>query len=248
MTPYATVTTAPAVAPLRRLALVSDLSVFVSGVVGLLGVGVGLAGDVLRRHWQRPKLELKHYSLDGGDGVYSHNIADDAEEAYLRLRVHNSGRTTARSVEVAVEHVEPLDMMEAPDSTRAAFAPQDTALLLGRRLKWADRDEPQVDIPSGSARRVDIAHITTAEPRYLAGDVLSVPMRITLSKPSRINRHILAGTGYRVTVSITGENCQSHAFRLDLTFGGRWLGRSTLTAAPDAFTISSVEATALSHT
>lgn len=223
----------------------TDLTPVVSGGIGLLGVAVGLTGDLIRRHWQRPKLELQPYVAENGDGVYFDVFTEESHAIYLRLRVRNSGRGTARSVEVVIEHIELCPDGLADDPRRQAFEHQDVSLLLGRRLKWADREEPALDIPSGSARRVDIAHVTTTEPRYQAGGLLAVPMRMTLNKSSRIHRDVLSGTSYVVTVSITAANCESRAYRFVLKFGGHWLGRATMSADHGAFVISDVEQTTL---
>ena len=77
-----------------------DAEVVVSGVVGLLGVGVGLTGDIVRRRWQRPNLELRPYDPESGDLVIFDVFKIPEKAAFLRLRVFNVGRETARNVEI----------------------------------------------------------------------------------------------------------------------------------------------------
>lgn len=211
--------------------LTADAAPLVSAVAGIAGVIVGLSGDVLRRHWQRPKLRLLPFRAEAGDGVYFDGVYFENETrgaAWLRLGVRNEGRDAARDVEVHIEDIALADA--AVDAVRREkFQRQQLTLLVGRRLKWADRVEPRLDIPRGTVRRVDIAHIAAAEPTYAAEHGLAVPIRFALDRsPSRSQRHVVAGLKYDVRLSLSGANCQTAVFDVRLEFGGHWLGHASV--------------------
>lgn len=201
---------------------IADAAPFVSAGAGVAGVIVALSGDLMRRHWQRPKLRLLPFRADKGDGEYL-DILDGKHDAWLRLGVLNHGREAARDVEV---HIEDVALDEpAPDEQRLrSFQKQHLAVLMGRRLSWANRDENMVDIPPGTIRRVDIAYLFSGEPCYAIGNDLAVPIRLALRGGSRIHRHIVAGLNYSLLLSLSASNCQTTMFIIRLEFGGRWLG------------------------
>lgn len=199
----------------------SDIAPFISLGVGLLGVAIGLTGDLIRRKWQQPKLELLPFRPRSGDAVYFDLFTIGSLAVYVRFGIRNVGRDVARNVEVCVEAVELLDRQ--PDPRRQeAFQRQVVEGLIGRRLKWADRDESLVDIPPGTVRRVDIANIHNTDPSYIEDDgSLVVPLRITLSKSSDIYRNVLAGQHYRLQVSVSSSNSKTRQFSFVLRFGGK---------------------------
>jgi predicted small integral membrane protein len=212
-----------------QLALpLANAAPYISAGAGVAGVLVALGGNQARRHWQRPRLELLPFDVDQGDGVYfDHMDADGIESAWVRLRVHNGGREVAKDVEV---YIEILDGQAATSSDRvAAFQKQNQALVVGRRLKWADRDDKTLDIPSGTSRRVDIAHLITIEPRRGDAAQLELPIRFTLDHgQSRIHRNVVAGLAYRLVLSVSGSNFSTELFEIDLEFGGVWLGAASV--------------------
>jgi hypothetical protein len=162
--------------------------------------------------------------------------------------VRNEGRETARNVEVHIENI--VLTGAAPDTRRVeSFQNQQLTLLMGRRLKWADRDDEMIDIPPGMVRRVDIANIRTDGPSYSIGDVLAVPLRFTLDHPSVGTHHeIVAGLEYYLQLSVSGANCQTTLFDARLQFGGTWLGSDSVNPMADgSLRVVQVERVSLSR-
>jgi hypothetical protein len=222
---------------------VASAAPYVSAAAGILGVVVGLCGDLIRRRYSRPRLSVNPFSFDAGDGVYFDHLdpADRIESAWLRLRVHNSGREAAEDVEVFIEGIE--ERVPVPPG-REAFDLQRASLALGRRLKWADRTDRTLTIPRGTSRRIDVAHVITSQPRVTTDPGLVVPIRLTLDHgPSRIHREMLAGLSYRLTLSLSGSNFATSFCDVDLEFGGLWLGASSIDPSHDgALTIVRIAA------
>jgi hypothetical protein len=203
----------------------ADATPFISVGVGIAGVLVALGGELLRRRWQRPKLCVLPFREEKGDGVF---VADVPESAWIRLGVRNDGRETARNVEVHVEDIVPAG--PRPDARRVeAFQRQELGLLMGRRLKWADRDDKMIDIPPGMVRRVDIAHLSAGEPSYPIGDTVAVPIRMTLDRRDHAgHRHVVAGLAYDLQLSVSGSNSETALFEVRLEFGGIWMGAKSV--------------------
>jgi hypothetical protein len=189
---------------------------------------VALSGDLLRRHWQGPKLRLLPFRQETSDGVFVDYLIDGSQSAWIRLGVRNEGRETARNVEVHIENI--VLTGPVPDARRIeSFQKQKLTLLMGRRLKWADRDDKMIDIPPGMVRRVDVANLRTEEPSYSIDDVLAVPLRFTLDHASVGTHHeIVAGLEYYLQLSVSGANCQTTLFDARLEFGGTWLGSDSV--------------------
>jgi hypothetical protein len=204
----------------------ADVAPFISVAAGVAGVIVAVGVDLVRRHWQRPRLRLLPFRSDRGDGTYL-DILDGRQDAWLRLGILNEGRQAARDVEV---HLEDITLGEPmPDEQRLRlFQKQHLTGIVGRRLDWANRDEGTVTIPPGLIRRVDIAHVLNGEPSYIVDDDLAVPIRIALHRGSRVNRHIVAGLHYSLRLSLSGSNCRTVLFDIQLAFGGRWLGPGSI--------------------
>lgn len=204
----------------------ADLAPFISVAAGVTGVIIAVGVDLVRRRWQRPKLRLLSFRVGKGDGSYL-DILDGRQDAWLRLGILNEGRQAARDVEVHIEDITLGD--PAPDEERLeTFQKQHLTGVIGRRLGWANRDESTVTIPPGIIRRVDIAHVLNGEPSYAVDGDLAVPIRIALHGGSRLNRHIVAGLNYSLRLSLSASNCRTALFDLELAFGGRWLGPSTI--------------------
>jgi hypothetical protein len=200
-----------------------DAEVVVSGVVGLLGVGVGLTGDIVRRRWQRPNLELRPYDPESGDLVIFDVFKIPEKAAFLRLRVFNVGRETARNVEICVEAVESLD--QHPDPDRRQHFQRHMGGLIGRQLKWADRDSPFLDIPPSTMRRIDIVNVYGSESALTTDDGKKMtPIRVTLNKRSGVYRDLLPDREYRLTLSISADNAQARVFSIKMAFDGTWAG------------------------
>ena len=189
---------------------------------------VALSGDLLRRRWQRPKLRLLPFRPETSDGVFVDYLIDGSQSAWIRLGVRNDGRETARNVEVHIEDI--VLTGPDPDPLRIKnFQKQQLSLLMGRRLKWANRNEGTIDIPPGMARRVDVAHLRTDGGAYSIGDALAVPIRFKLDHPSVGTDHeVVAGLEYYVQLSVSGANCHTALFETRLEFGGTWLGSGSV--------------------
>jgi hypothetical protein len=207
---------------------IADAAPFISAGAGVAGVVVALSGELLRRRWQQPRLRLLALRPEKGDAVFFVDAHfDDKPSAWIRLGVRNEGRETARDVEVHIEDIVPIG--PGPNNQRVeAFQKQQLALLFGRRLSWADREDRTVDIPRGMVRRVDIAHVSTGEPSYSIGTALAVPIRFSLDHASWENRrNVVAGLEYDLQLSISAANCQTTFFNARVEFGGIWLGEDS---------------------
>jgi hypothetical protein len=205
---------------------IADAAPFISAGAGVAGVIVALSGDLVRRHWQRPKLRLLPFRANKGDDSYL-DIPDGSHEAWLRLGVHNDGREAARNVEVCIEDIT-LDEPTPDEQRLRAFQKQRLQGVMGRPLSWANRDEGTLDIPPGTIRRIDIAHVVRGKPCYAIDDGLAVPIRFALHGGSRRNHDIVAGLHYSLRLSLSASNCQTAMFDIQLEFGGKWLGPETV--------------------
>lgn len=199
----------------------------VSAAAGIAGVVVALSADAVRRRWRRPVIALLPFQRESADGVGFRRPTDGKQSAWLRLRVLNEGREIARGVEVTIEAIAEIKTGQRADphrhDVRQAFQRQVPDSLLGRRLKWADREEAAIDIPARSLRRVDIVHVTDEEPTLATHDGVEVPIRITLQRAPESERHLLPGLTYRVVVSFGGLNFDPYAYEFVVKFGGGWL-------------------------
>jgi hypothetical protein len=223
----------------------------ISAAATTIAVLVALFGELFRQYLLRPKLRLRAFDAAQADGVEFRHPRRGLEQAYVRLRVENRGRATARMVEVTIERVEPLDGIDEDPERDQQFKRQELQGSVGNRLQWADRHCATLDIPAGTSRRVDLIYLSTDEPKYrIEGTLdLALPMRLMLEKRSSGNeakeviegmeRHVLPQLGYRVCLTIAGSNVKPSAYWVDLQFGGVWLeGREIWNAENGGIVVS----------
>lgn len=202
----------------------------ISAVATSAAVLVALFGEPLWRRWARPRLRLLPFDLSQADGVEFKSSVEDLEQAWVRLRVENHGRTAARLAEVTIERVETLDGAVRDQERDEHFKRQEHHGSVGNRLKWADRQSATLDIPAGTSRRIDLIYLSTDEPRFRSPSLgTALPMRLVLERRSEgMERHILPQLAYRIWVTIAGNNVKPVTYSVDLQFGGTWLKGSAI--------------------
>lgn len=202
----------------------------ISAVATSAAVAVALFGEPLWRRWARPRLRLLPFDLNEADGVEFRSPYDGLEQAWVRLRVENYGRTAAHLAEITIERVQLLTGIERDSERDNHFKRQEHHGSVGNRLKWADRRRATLDIPAGTSRRIDLIYLSTDEPNFLmASQRLALPMRLVLEKESPgMERHILPQLAYRIWLTVAGNNVSPVTYSVDLAFGGTWLKGSTI--------------------
>jgi hypothetical protein len=186
-------------------------------------VAVALFGEPLRRYWSRPRLRMLAFDMGAADGVEMVSPDKAVEEAWIRLRIQNIGKRTARMVEVTIDNLVPIGHGAEDGRREEEFRRQQPSAAVGRQLKWADRSTATIDIPAGTSRRVDIFHVSTDEPRFTTEAFeIAVPMRLTLHPPSKVEREVLPGQKYRLVLSIVGVNVRPSRYEVEIWFGGVW--------------------------
>jgi hypothetical protein len=194
-----------------------------SAVATTAAVAVALFREPLRDYWTKPRLRILPFDRREADGVEMLSPDKTVEEVWVRLRIQNNGRRTARMVEVTIDGLVPIDVGAEAKTRDEQFRRQQDAANVGRQLKWADRATETIDIPARTSRRVDLFHLLTGEPRYITGNgEIAVPIRLTLFPPSKVAREILPALKYRVVVTIVGMNVRPVGYELDICFGGVW--------------------------
>jgi hypothetical protein len=158
--------------------------------------------------------------------------------AYVRLPLLNHGRTPAERVEVVVESMSDLTPEEVR-GPRATLGRQSPEAVAGRVLKWADRDEPTVDIPPGTYRRFDLVHIIDDEPVVTLSGVRQQPLRLSLARESRSGRHVFSATHFVLRLTVAGSNFRPRHFDIEIGYAGRWdAGSNTWPSVQKALRIS----------
>lgn len=194
-----------------------------SAVATTAAVVVALFRESFRDYWTRPRLRMLPFDMREADGVEMLSPDKTIEEAWVRMRIQNNGRRTARMVEVMIDGLVPDDFGAEAERREEKFRRQQDAANVGRQLKWADRATETVDIPARTSRRLDLFHLLTDEPRYVTkGGEIAVPIRLTLFPPSKVERQILPALRYRLLLTIVGMNVRPVGYELDIRFGGVW--------------------------
>lgn len=181
------------------------------GVLGTLGalvvalaLGLGL-GDWARR----PKLGLHSDRDNPSDRVVTPDL-EGREVGFLRLRVKNTGRSTARDVQVSVASVDQWVETRRWLRTRAE--------LDGRPLKWGGSTQSAVDVPPKAERPVDLLAITRDVARQGA-----IPMSVYIQgDPPASRANDLPPGGWRIRLMLSADNFSAEQYEMRVMFDGTW--------------------------
>lgn len=180
----------------------------VAGVV-IAGLLYALYRDSLRDWRLRPKLALEHGDRES-DRVttvsFDAQAHHKAKVHFVRLRVGNGGKRTARGVQVLLTDCVGIGAVE-------------DRLVDTQPLRWSsmfnDANKPitQLDLPPGVERPIDLLHVqeTTTRVSDQYGDSRQVPTGQTVSVlevvPGHLDeRHVLPSGGFRVGLVVTAED------------------------------------------
>lgn len=177
----------------------------VAASIVALALGLGLAD-----WWKRPKLSLHSDPYDVSDRVVTTTVAGEFA-AYLRLRVRNDGRSSARGVQVAIVSVETW-----PDNTRRWIRGKPE--LDGRPLTWANDPRATADIPAGVERYLDVVWIPR---RWQEQGQMPLVLSIQLPHPAN-NAQVLGPGGWRLRLQVSGDNIPATPYEIQVTFDGYW--------------------------
>ena len=181
-------------------------------VIGTLGalvialaLGLGL-GDWVRR----PKLVLHSDRDNLSDRVVTLDL-EGRGVGFLRLRVENTGRSTARDVQVSVGS---LDEWVDESGRWLRTRPE----LDGRPLKWGGSSDSTVDVPPKVERSVDLLAITRDPARHR-----DLPMSIYIQGVPPANRaNDLPPGSWRIRLMLSADNCAAKLYEVRLLFDGTW--------------------------
>jgi hypothetical protein len=177
-----------------------------------IALAVGLRDWVFR---PRVRLILQGRPLREGisDRVVTRRIDTGRPAAFVRLRVDNRGRSTARRVGVRVLQVHYWDQGR---QQWIRVRPE----LDGRLLQPSNQlpGEPgTVDVFPGSDRIVDLVSIGGKD----GGD--PGPVFIEISEPWPPNRANALETGvWRLDLSVSGDNINAEGYFITVSFDGAW--------------------------
>lgn len=191
---------------------VSDLVNWVSalGTLGALAVALAL-GLGLAEWLRRPKLNLE-FSLDHSSDRVVTATMGGWPMAFVRARVANSGRSSAKNVSVSLLSVE--DWLD----THRAWVRRKPELD-GRALAWSNvaHTEP-VDIPPGVERLLDLV----AMPRDWNNQG-QIPMTIQIKQPGPASHAERLPPGkWRLRLEIAAENVAAKEVEIAISFSGIW--------------------------
>lgn len=174
----------------------------------------------MRDWWRRPRLALRQFDPTSPDG-WILQLRHGGHIAFARLRLQNVGRSEARDVEVVIEQLVDETPPEIAE-LRTTIGPAMADGLAGRQLKWADRDEPAINIPAGTVRRFDIINIVESDLIAKAEGENLIPLRIGLFAESISGRHILVNTVFTLILTVSGSNFVPVEHRISVSFSGTW--------------------------
>ena len=186
------------------MAWLSVLGTLGASVIAL-ALGLGL-GDWARR----PKLVLHSDRGNPSDRVVTLNL-EGQEVGFLRLRVENTGRSTARDVQVSVGSVD--QWVDEPGRWLRTRPELD-----GRPLKWGGSSESTVDVPPRVERPVDLLAITRDPARQ--GDL---PMSIYIQgePPANLANDLPPGS-WGIRLMLSADNCTAVLYEVRVLFEGTW--------------------------
>jgi hypothetical protein len=196
-----------AVAPTQWLIAIGS----VGSALIALALALGLKDWVLR---PRVRLVLRPRGDpdDISDRVVTKRLASEETAAFVRLRVDNRGRSTARNVCVRILRVYRWDAL-ATDWIRAR--PE----LDGRLLQPSNHlaGEPDLlDVFPYSDRIVDLASVQVPDEEG-AGRIF-----VEISHPSPNGANVLDPATWRVELMVCGDNIEPERAYVTLAFDGRW--------------------------
>jgi hypothetical protein len=170
-----------------------------------LALGLGL-GDWARR----PKLVLHSDRDNPSDRVVTPDL-EGRDVGFLRIRVENRGRSTARDVQLSVGSVD--QWVERTNRWRRVRPELD-----GRPLKWGGSAQPILDVPPNVERPVDLLAIT----RDLAHQG-AIPMTIFIQGEPPANRaNDLPPGGWRIRLMLSADNSRAELYEVSVMFDGTW--------------------------
>jgi hypothetical protein len=128
---------------------------------------------------------------------------------YVRLRVHNSGRSTAEMVEVSIKE------LHRAVGTSSDYTPDTNFLPLN--LKWAHTGRPLRErVPPGSEKYCDLFHIV----RPIPPAAISAELDLEVQPATRSG--FLEPGRYRLVIEVAASNAKATTFTADLLIPNAW--------------------------
>lgn len=179
-------------------------------VSALTGGLTGACVNIFYNWLHKPKLIVRFQQGVRGCVVKTNFLGGEEDtQHYLRLKISNSGRSTAMKVSACVVSI----IFKASDEGSWKF---DEEVL---DLKVAmTRCKIEFRLAVGAHQYVDVSHVTHTEPvdPMLDFDFVTTPARL-------LKKHRGAGS-YRAKVFVSGDNCESESKEISWTWDGRFEG------------------------
>ena len=180
---------------------------------GLAGAFVTLATQKFTKWWEKPIL-VPGFGIDG-DGSIINEPSPDAvqrKRQWVRLKVKNNGRSTARNVRVIIGSI--------GNKTSDQHAWDFTSEVID--CGWSHIDEFKIDIPPDTWRFADLFVLetteTNADVKFTGRGARNIPGRIEVLS---------------ITTMITADNCETKTDTLPLRFQGLEKGMTFMEDSKD---------------
>lgn len=227
------------------LRLLEVYGVWVGGIATLVAVLLAISIESIRRRRSRPKLEVYYERDDEDDNPYlqpevftkapyaQEEAWRNREEQWIRVRVVNTGRSTARDVQLRLVSIK-----------------RETAPTAQNRPHWwfkvSNLNELSISIPPKFTQYFDIAYVSheTDEPNglkfYLAtvrGELLPWPQQKRPIEEEDRSNWLEIGWTYKIRLAAVSDNADARNYELEIkalpSIGkkgdkGQTLGRSRL--------------------
>jgi hypothetical protein len=170
----------------------------------------------------RPRLVVRFFPYDERD-CHTTSFRDTttgqllAKTQYFRLRIENTGWTTADDVEVTLEEVQRFE------NRRFSVDPQ----FMPLRLFWSHWREKrwELSIPTGAYRHCDLGFIVEPLARIELPESKEESQLVfcfdVFPRPNTGRTSLLPGR-YQITVSAFGKNVARSSLTIELEWSGEW--------------------------
>jgi hypothetical protein len=188
-----------------EIALVGAGSALVGGLLGGLLSG---AYQHCRDWFSRPKLQIdyKETSANKVEIAYKKDDSTDVADIYIRARVRNTGRRTAKGAQVFLTSLKEVH----PSGSTTATSFHDSM-----PLSWAGWNFKPRDIPPASSVHfyVDLMRVSKHQPRWF------FTVENLLSSHAGLENY--SGT-YRFQLTLTADNAKPAICEIDVTYAKDW--------------------------
>lgn len=180
----------------------------VGAAIAAIALGLGFKEWVFR-----PRLRIRFSAQNISDRVVTLTLGGHPA-AYVRVRVGNGGRSTAKRVWASLLEVESWHTERGWERRWPE--------LDGATLAWSNREPPVLDIPPKSERPLDLFAVFRDFPRQGR-----MPIVLQIRRPFPANRaHELNPGGWRIRIEAAADNATPETYYVAFRFDGSWPARS----------------------